>query len=72
LEESASQGPPTRQRNWRISSAGKVVFVQVTPQRIVTVCFRVPLQYSYSLTWSPVGSKVVLRVVVVVMKVWVL
>jgi len=32
LEQSAGQDSPARQQHWRISSAAKVVFVQVTPR----------------------------------------
>jgi len=43
LEQFAGQDSPARQRHWSISSAAKVVFVQVTPRRIVTFWFYAPL-----------------------------
>jgi len=51
LEQSAGQDLPARQWHWRISLAAKVVFVQVTPQRIVTFWVYAPLNtLTHSLT----------------------
>jgi len=52
LEQSAGQDLPARQWHWRISSAAKVIFVEVTPWCIVTFCFSAPFKYSYWLIHS--------------------
>ena len=55
LEQSASQYSPARQRHWRISSESEVVFVSLTPRRIVTTALMRllnTLTHSHSLTHS--------------------